>query len=622
MYSMRSKAMLFVVGMLAVSASGADCPVGGTAVSPHIERERIQRALSANAEALAPTAAPTATSTNRRRSVGKPPADALKKLPIANFIDTHISAKLVSANISATDIAGDEEFLRRVTLDLTGAIPTATDVQSFVADTTTDKRARKIDALLKSDAFSDRWTMWFGDLVQNVQISTNSREYYLGRNAYYTWIRDSIRANKPYDAMVREVLAGEGDNFVSGVANYIVRQIQRNGPPQDTLDNLAAHSTERFMGMPVLCISCHGGVAHLELVNWYLRGKTRDDFYKMAAFFSRTTLRGSQYTDPNNPNANGIIKFNVGLNPAGAYLLNTTDGNKSPRQPAPGQSPVVTPAFLTTGEQPRSGESYRVAYGRMLTADRQFARATANYLWKEMFGLAFVEPVNSFDLAKLSEQTIHPELLEAMTDEVIAKGYNLREVLRTIALSNTYQLSARYTPGSWSENWVPYHARRYPRRMHAEVVFDALVSATGVTANLPVQGLAPVTKAMQLPDPLEGGNRRSPIALFINTFGRGNRDDVARTNDSAISQALGLMNDTFVTTRIKRSTRGSTVERVLASTSDPGSITDQLYLATLSRKPNAEERQTAIDFLKAGPLTERTEDLQFVLLNSLEFIFQ
>ena len=609
---MRSTALV-LVALLASPLPASDCPVGGVAIAPHLERERIERTLSANAEIVA-------SSSSRRRAVGKP-VGGYAALPIANFIDVHIAAKMTRDKVPPTVIAGDEEFLRRAYLDLTGTIPTATEVQSFVADTASDKRAKKVDALLKSDAFVDRWTMWFGDLVQNVQISTNSREYYIGRNVYYAWIKDSIRAGKPYDAMVRELLAGEGDNFTTGVANYVVRQLQRNGPPQDTLDNLATHSTEKFLGMPVLCISCHGGVAHLETVNWYLRGKTRDDFWKMAAFFSRTTLRGSQYTDPNNPNIQGIIKFNIGTDPNGVYRLNTTDGNKSPRQPAAGQSNVVAPAFLTTGEQPRSGEAYRVAYGRMLTADRQFARATANYLWKEMFGLGFVEPVSSFDLAKLSEQATHPELLEALTDEVIAKNYSLREVLRTITASNTYQLSARYTPAAWTENYVPYFARRYPRRMSAEVLFDAVATATNVPGNFQVQGLAPATRAMQLPDPYEGG-RRTPTALFINSFGRGNRDDVARTNDSAISQALALMNDTIVTTRVKRSTRGSTVERVLASTTDPGSIADQLYLATLSRKPAADERQAAIDFLRGGTLAERTEDLQFVLLNTLEFIFQ
>jgi hypothetical protein len=590
----------------------ADCPVGGKAVSPHLEREQLYRTLSLNAETVA------AATSSKRRSVSKP-AGGFKALPVANFIDTHIAAKLEKDKVSATDIAGDEEFLRRVYLDLTATLPTPAEVQAFVADPAEDKRARKIDALLKSDAFVDRWTMWFGDLVQNVQISTNSREYYIGRNVYYNWIKSSIREGKPYDQMIRELLAGEGDSFEVGVANYVVRQIQNNGPPQDTLDNLATASTETFLGLPVLCISCHDGQGHLELVNWYLRWKTRNDFWKMAAFFSRTTARPVRTTDPNFPNV-PIFKINVSSNVAGAYLLNTTDGNKSPRQPAPGQPPTVHPAFLTTGEQPRAGEAYRVAYGRMLTADRQFARATVNYLWKEMFGLALVEPLTAFDLTKLETQPTHPALLEALADELIAKNYSLRELLRAIASSNTYQLSSRYTPSAWSENYVPYFARRYPRRLHAEVLYDAVVSATGVPTQLPIQGMSNVTKAMQLPDPLEGG-RRGPVGLFLSNFGRGNRDDVARTNDSAISQSLALMNDPLIMRAIRRSSPGSTVGKVLAVTSDRGMVADQLYLYTLSRLPSAEERQLAIDFLNDGNLNDRAEDLQFVLLNTLEFLF-
>jgi hypothetical protein len=123
---------------------------------------------------------------------------------------------------------------------------------------------------------------------------------------------------------------------------------------------------------------------------------------------------------------------------------------------------------------------------------------------------------------------------------------------------------------------------------------------------------------MQLPDPLDG--RRSPTSRLLDQFGRGNRDDVSRTNDAAIAQALAMMNDTIVTTRVRRA-NNSTVAKLLASTSDPGTIVDQLYLATLSRRPNATERQIAIDYLRAGTLNERAEDLQFVLLNSQEFLF-
>ncbi|HYC92381.1 MAG TPA: DUF1549 domain-containing protein [Thermoanaerobaculia bacterium] len=534
--------------------------------------------------------------------------------PFGNDIDGEIFARLAAAGIKPADPAGDEEFLRRIYVDLTGTIPAASEVDAFLADTSADKRAKKIDDLLRSDAFTDRWTMWFGDLVQNVQISTSSREYYLGRNAYHVWIRDSIATGKPFDAMIRELLAGEGNNFESGVANYVVRQIQPNGPPQDTLDNLAAHSAEKFLGIPMLCISCHDGQGHLEMVNWYLRGKSREDFWKMAAFFSRTTLRGERYTDPANPNAN-IIRFQVGVNNLGAYRLNTTDGNKSPRQPKAGQPAVVTPAFITTGESPRLGESYRAAYGRMLTADRQFARNTVNLLWKEMFGRGIVEPVNAFDLAKLDTQASHPVLLEKLADSFIAKNYNLREMLRTMALSNAYQLSSRYDGPHPDES---YFARRQPRRLQAEVLVDAIGTATNQRYNFTVQGMPLMNRAMQLPDPLDA--RRTPPGLLMNNFGRGNRDDVARTNDSAISQALAMMNDRVVTDRVRR-TPTSTVGILTSTLTDRGQIVERLYLQTLSRRPTAQEKQIAVDYLNGGPLVERTEDLQYVLINSLEFLF-
>ena len=578
------------------------------AVTPAAERDSLYRTVSANAETVAPS---------KRRAVGRPSAPP--NLPVANFIDTHIGAKLVKDGVYPATMSGDEEFLRRVHIDLTGTIPTSAQVLTFVADTTADKRARKIDELLASDAFSDRWTMWFGDLVQNVQIANNSREYYLGRNVYYTWIRDSIRSGKPYDQMVRELMAGEGLSFSSGVANYVVRQLQNNGPPQDSYDNMATHSAEKFLGIPLLCISCHSGAGHLELVNWWLRNKTRNDFWGMAAFFARVTARGERYTDPANPNIN-IFQFNVATNANGVYRLNTTDGNKSPRQPAAGESVTVAPKFIMTGEGPQGNESYRVAYGRMLTADRQFARAAVNYLWKEMFGLGFVEPANAFDLSKLATQPTHPELLEALTDEFIAKNYSLRSILRTMANSNTYQLSARYTVGGWNDAWVPYFARRYPRRLMAEVVFDIVADATGVPASFTVQGMSNVARAMQMPDPLEG--RRQQATTFISNFGRGDRDDVSRTNDSSITQALAMLNDATITTRVRRNTANSTVGKVLASTQDPGTIADQLYLATLSRKPNGTERQIAMDYLRGGTLAERAEDLQYVLINSLEFLFQ
>ncbi|HYI11925.1 MAG TPA: DUF1553 domain-containing protein [Thermoanaerobaculia bacterium] len=555
------------------------------------------------------TLSPIAAS--RRRAVDRPAAGPL---PVVNYIDAEVSRKLASSRIEPAAVSGDEEFLRRVTLDLTGTIPLANDVLSFASNPSRNKRAAKIDDLLRSGEFVDRWTMWFGDLVQNVQNADTVRPYYVGRNAYHAWIHESIRTGAPYDAMVRELLLGEGDSFQDGPAGYIVRQRQRNGPVQDSYDNLAAHSAEKFLGLPLGCISCHSGRGHLEMVNGYLAGKTRHDFWRMASFFSGVEIREASYKDPNNANP-FLLRFDVVASPYGEYRLNTTHGNKSPRAPESGQSKVVTPAFLLTGEQPRPGEPYRAAYGRMLTADRQFARATANYLWKEMFGRGLVEPVSSFDPARLQTQATHPVLLEALADDFIANGFNLRELLRTIASSSTYQLSSHYEGVHPDDSLF---ARRAPHRLPAEALIDAIVTATAVPMELPVQGMGKVPRAMQLPDAQEA--RNTTVRRFLNNFGRGNRDDIPRTYDGAAAQALALLNSSDVTNRV-RAVKGSTVQKVLDATSNPREIADLLYLHTLSRLPNPEERRIAVAYLRAGPLRERTEDLQFALINSEEFLF-
>ncbi len=603
-------AVLAVAPALLLGEQKQTCPLGPFDLrSPREQQASLYHQLSTTTEAVAPS---------RHRAVS-PPKGGGNFPPEINFIDTEIFGKMRADGIVPTSIAGDEEFLRRVTLDLTGQIPDTATVQSFLGDSSPNKRAAKIDQLLASDAFVDRWTMWFGDLVQNVQVSSNSREYYLGRNAYYNFIRDSLRNAKPYDQMVRELISGKGDSFANGAANYWVRQMQPNGPIQDTYDNLASHSGEKFLGMPLLCLSCHNGLAHLELVNTYLKSKSRYDFWAEAAFFARTRSQRVPYSDPNNPNAN-LSKFDIQDSlPNGQYQLNTTSGNKSPRVPVNGQS-TVPPAFLLTGESPRSGEPWRDALGRILTANPQFARATVNYLWKEMFAMGIVEPVNNFDLSKLEVQPTHPNLLTSLANEFVADRYDLRAILKTTAMSNAYQLSTQYTSGNWSEAWTPYFARHLAHRLPAEALLDAIARATNVPVTFNVNGIGPVTAAMKLPDTIEGG--RNVYGRFLDEFGRGDRDDTLRSNDTSIAQALSLMNDqTVIVNRIRRTTQNSAVAKALASTSDPSSIADQLYLATLSRHPSATERQQAIAYLTSGTLVQRAEDLQWVLLNSLEFLF-
>lgn len=568
--------------------------------------------ISQRAEAVAPSA----TTQGRRRPSSPPKGDPF----IArNFIDSEIFGKMVRDGIAWTSRSSDEEFLRRVTLDLTGEIPDAATVKSFLTDQSGDKRDRAIDRLLNSDAFVDRWTMWFGDLVENVQTASNTTEYYQGRNAYYKFIRDSIEQKKPYDAMVREIIAGVGPSFTKGEANYWVRDMQNNGPIQDTYDNLSASTGQRFLGLQLQCLSCHGGLAHLEAVNTSLAKKTRLDFWQNAAFFVQVTVTNNQDA------MTRAIERILADNNTGAYRLNTVSGNKSPRQPINGQS-VIEPAFFLSKETPASGEPRRMAYGRILTAHPQFARATVNYLWKEIFGLGIVEPADNFDLLRQDPtqlasgatlQPTHPALLTQLANSFATNRYDLRAMLRLMVTSNAYQLSSRYTPGPWNDPWAPYFARHYPRRLSAEEMLDAVVRATSTTLSINVNGLGILNKAIKLPDTTEGGNFRN----FLNVFGRGNRDEQPRSEDSSIVQALMVMNDRIVTDRVRERTAGSTVARTLQATKDPGNITDELYLATLSRYPTLAERSAAIGYLRSGDLTPKTEDLQFALLNKLEFLF-
>jgi hypothetical protein len=607
-------ALAVVAPTLLLGAEKETCPFGPFDLrSPHEQQAGIYHQLSVRAEAVAPS--------SRHRAV-EPPEGGISYPASINYIDNEIFGKMRTDRIVPSAISSDEEFFRRINLDLTGQIPDPASVQAFLNDKSADKRAKTIDALLASDGFVDRWTMWFGDLVQNVSVSSSSRELPAGRNAYYTYIHDSIKANKPYDQIVREIIGASGDSFTTGAANFYVRQIQANGPAQDTYDNLAAESGVMFLGMPMQCLSCHNGLGHLEAVNWYLKSHARYDFWGNAAFFSRGTAKRTTPGD----NQSSIT---VADGTKGAYNLNTTSGNKTARVPI-GTQTTVNPAFLFTGEQPRTGEAWRDAYGRILTAQPQFAIATVNYLWKELFTLGIVEPANNIDPSRLDPnnvpagQTIqpnHPNLLTLLANDFTTSRYDLRAILRTMVMSNAYQLSTKYTASAWSESWTPYYARHIPRRLMAESMLDAIAKATSVPVTYTISGGLPaVTSAMKLPDTLEV--RGNVYGRFLDEFGRGNRDDQARSNDSSIAQALSLMNDgTVVVNRTHKSVATSTVAKTLASTTDPNVITDQLYLYTLSRYPTAAEKTQAVAYLKSGTLSNKTEDLQWVLLNSVEFLF-
>lgn len=564
------------------------------------------------------------------------------RLTKVNFIDDEILGAMEKDAIPYAPLATDEQFLRRVTLDLTGRIPTAAEVTAFLADPRPDKRDRQIDALLASDAFVDRWALWLGDKLRSTALADSGQLYFQGRNAYHAYLVDALRSKKPYDQLVRELISTVGGNVSQPATNFVVRNLQNNGPPQDTYDNLAATTGSVFLGLNVFCTSCHNGAGHTDSINLYLSTVRREDFWGMAAFYGRATAR-------RNGDAIANYYYDVGesfdprRNPNGNYLLNTTTGNKTTRDKTWTLSGVseIAPKFLLTGEKPQGNEGYRAAMARILTADPQFARAAANYLWKEMFGLGIVEPADDFDLYRLDPevpppapwgiQATHPKLLNRLGEEFAAGGYDLRSLLRTIARSSAYQLSC-YFPGTWNESYTRYFARHFVRRLRSEELLDALTTATAVPIALSVTGYTNMLAwAGQLPDTKEpnlgqgtSGAESRQARAFLDVFLRGDRDQNARSSQSSIAQALSAMNDTLVTGRIKASRAGSTVAKLISSNASPDVIVKTLYLNTLSRNPNGQELAAGVALfsnLAAGQTkTTVAEDLQFALLNKLDFL--
>jgi len=567
-----------------------------------------------------------------------------------NFVDDEIFGKMEKDGIASAPLATDAEFLRRVSIDLTGRIPDASEVAAFAADPAGDKRIRKIDQLLASDAFVDRWALYFDDLYRNTFNADSGKLGFGGRNAFHAYFVDSLRSKKPYDVMARDLITATGDSGLVGPSNFPARNIQTNGPRsgQDTFDNLAASVGEAFLGSNALfCASCHNGAGHMDLINIWGSKFSRQMFWEMAAFWAKTQMprQGTQF---------GAYTYAVADNTrAPDYQLNTTTGNKTPRDgtwTTPQGLTVITPKYLSSGPDPaagtrptpQQGENYRAALARMVTGDPQFARATVNYLWQELFTVGIVEPANSFDFARQDPanpppapwtlQPTHPELLTRLGQELQSSGYDLRSILRTITSSSAYQLSSFY-PGTWSDGYAPYFARHFVRRLGAEMLYDAVTKATGVTYPMTVNGYTnPVSWAVQLPDVTEPANapRGQPapanaraIRAFLDTFLRGDRDTNFRSYEMSISQALAAMNDsTVVTTRVRNATSGSTVNKLIAANATPSTIIYTLYATTLSRYPTTSEYATALDLYgtPGASKTTVTEDLQWALLNKLDFI--
>lgn len=555
---------------------------------------------------------------------------ATDTIPRRNLIDDQIFGRMERDGIRPAPLASDQEFLRRVMLDLTGRIPSAQEVTAFVADKASGKRDALIDRLLETPEFVDKWTMFFGDLFKNNGPATNINRYFQGRDAFYRYIYDSVGTNKPYNQIAYELITATGDSFESGPPNWIAGGTVPMGPAQDTYDGMAVQTAQMFLGINVVdCVLCHDGTRHLDSVNLWGKQQTRMNMWGFSAFFART--RQQRVVVSQQPL---YAKTLVTELAAGDYNLNTTTGNRTARQPVNGVT-RVSPRYPLTGETGGVSGNRREMLAQMVTSDLQFSRAAVNYIWEQFMVEPFVSPSNAFDPARLDPanpppapwtlQPTNPQLLNALAAWFRDNDYNIRSLMGLITKSSAYQLSSVY-PGEWKPAYVPYYARKFVRRLQAEEVHDAIVKATGVIPRytLEVQGadysLTPVNWAMQLPDTREPRSNGA-VAQFLNSFGRGDRDQTVRNTNGSPLQALNLMNNTFVMNRIHANNNGSTVQRVLRETTSPAVIVEQLFLNTLSRYPSDAERAIALDAIRWLGNQRAAEALQWSLLNKLDFVY-
>ena len=584
-----------------------------------------------------------------------------------NSVDDFIFNALRSKGIPAAPPTTDAEFLRRVTLDLTGRIPAPNEVVVFLGDTSPDKRKAAVERLLASPQWADRWAMFFGDLYRNTLRTSQVNRYVDGRDAFHLYLLGSMQQNKPYDQMAREILStggqASGRSFPQRYASfaayqaaerdyrsypvnatpasYIVGGRTTGGPIHDTYDTLTAFTARDFLGITHMdCLLCHDGEGHLNSLSAWGEQATRLEAWGLASFFSRTQLVRPLVPPPDERRRFRARYWIVSDRPLGSYRLNTTTGNRPERLPdANGGADLVTPAYLAGGRTPDPGESYRQALGRLLTADKQFARAIVNYIWKEFFSRGLVDPPDQFDLARLDAanppaqpwtvQPSHPELLDFLADGFAGNGFDLKWLMRQITNSDSYQLSSRYE-GTWNPAYEPTFARFQVRRLTAEQIHDALVSSSGVPiGHLVSPTIGVKVFAMQFPDvqfvPIERrrGDRANSFAAittqFLDDFFRGDREETRRSGEASIMQALQLMNSSLVVSRVNYSRMHGSLAAVLENPDDV--LVQSLYLLVLSRPATPDELATAVELISNGDRQQNAEDLMWSLYNKVDFIF-
>jgi hypothetical protein len=511
--------------------------------------------------------------------------EVFSQAPRQNFIDELVLTKLQALRVPPSPRCSDSEFLRRAFLDTIGTLPTVDEARAFLADPAADKRDRLIDALLARTEFVDYWTYRWSDLL----LLSGERLRPKAIETYYAWIRERIAANQPWDQFVKELVTATGSTHENGAANFFALHQDPEG--------MAETVAQAFMGLSINCAKCH---------NHPLEKWTNDQYYSFANMFSRVRAKGWG-GDFRNGDGNRVVYTDTQ-----GELIQPSRG--APQPPAPlDEEPL---AFEATADR-------RLAVADWLASpdNPYFTRAIVNRVWANFFGVGLVEAVDDL---RLTNPASNEELLNAAARHLIANKYDLKELMRAILQSESYQRSSQPLPENRADE--RFYSRYYPRRLKAEVLLDAISQVTAVPTEFqagtpdsrkPGAKLPKIKRALLLPDAFVE-------SYFLSAFGKPDRlitCECERSNEPSMTQVLHLYNGDTVNQKLAKP--GSAAEQALAEV-DNQKIVESLYLAALARLPSEQESASLSEALSAAPAEERRqaiEDLYWSVLTSREFLF-
>jgi hypothetical protein len=487
--------------------------------------------------------------------------------PVHNYIDELVDAKLKKVKIQPSPLASDEEFLRRVYLDLTGLPPSSDEVRSFLSDSRESrvKREAVIDRLVGSEAFVEHWTNKWADLLQvNRKFLGDA-----GAAAFRKWIRDQVAANKPYDKFAYEILTATGSNLDNPPAAYF--KILRD--PDAVMEN----TTQLFLAIRFNCNKCHDH----PFEKW-----TQDQYYDLAAYFARVRLT-------EDPKFQGQRLGSTAVEAPKPLVEIVSDANSGEIRHARTNEPVRPKFPYPVSISSAPNDTLRVQLAKWITSpdNPYFARSYVNRVWGYLLGVGLIEPLDDI---RAGNPPTNPELLDRLTEDFVRSGFDVQKLIKTICKSRTYQLSLATNP--WNKDDEINYSHALARRLPAEVLFDAIHKATGSVSRLP--GLPSGARAAQLVDSnveLPGG--------FLELLGKPAREspcECERTGGLNLGPILAMVNGPIVGDAIKDP--ANRLNQFVLKEKDDGKVVDEIYLSVLNRLPSPQERERGITAIRsAGP---------------------